>query len=348
MLDNLTGLRFYTALWVFMFHLSTEYVKELDFFPFNKGYLGVDVFFVLSGFILTYVYYRSFFLEKINLKKYYNFLLRRFAKIYPLHLLTFLLIMGMLYVGKFVFNQSSIRLQNETILHNVFLIHAWNTTSEISWNFPSWSISAEWFAYLFLFVLLAFLYRLSSKLYIFTIIFVLLFFLYKWSNLSDFSMNHYTFNSLERIIPEFLLGSLLGFVKLKFNINKLYSTLLFIFAVSVFMTSYLWISNIDKVSILIFGLLILSLSYKTYFDRLFSSERLLFLGNISFAFYLTQFASFIIFEQAIKFVSFNNFYLTVVVKITFVLLFNLLFAKICYSYYEEPIRKYIVQKFTKK
>lgn len=44
MLNNLTGLRFYTALWVFVFHLSTEYIKELNVTFLNKGYLGVDVF----------------------------------------------------------------------------------------------------------------------------------------------------------------------------------------------------------------------------------------------------------------------------------------------------------------
>lgn len=60
MLDNLTGLRFYAAMWVFLYHFSV-YVGELDNFIFNKGYLGVDVFFVLSGFILTYAYHKSFF-----------------------------------------------------------------------------------------------------------------------------------------------------------------------------------------------------------------------------------------------------------------------------------------------
>ena len=54
MLNNLTGLRFYAAFWVFLYHFFPVYTNfsKVDFFEI--GYLGVDVFFVLSGFILTY------------------------------------------------------------------------------------------------------------------------------------------------------------------------------------------------------------------------------------------------------------------------------------------------------
>lgn len=55
MLNNLTGLRFYAALWVFLYHFFPVYTDLPKVDLLEVGYLGVDVFFVLSGFILTYV-----------------------------------------------------------------------------------------------------------------------------------------------------------------------------------------------------------------------------------------------------------------------------------------------------
>ena len=100
MLNNLTGLRFYTAMWVFIFHLSTEYIKEFNVIFSQKGYLGVDMFFILSGFILSYVYFNDLSSSPLTLKKYYNFIIKRFAKIFPLHILSFDLVIIHLFVGK--------------------------------------------------------------------------------------------------------------------------------------------------------------------------------------------------------------------------------------------------------
>lgn len=157
MLNNLTGLRFYAAFWVFLYHFFPVYTDLPKVDLLEVGYLGVDVFFVLSGFILTYVYYGKFFVNKISIKDYYNFIIKRFAKIYPLHFILTLIFIPLLFVGKYVFHQDALKVYPNTLINNFLLIHAWGTTSHYSWNFPSWSISAEWFAYLFLFAPAAFI-----------------------------------------------------------------------------------------------------------------------------------------------------------------------------------------------
>jgi peptidoglycan/LPS O-acetylase OafA/YrhL len=77
----LTGIRGIGAVWVMPYHL----------FPGNwpiigRGYRGVDLFFILSGFILTYVHWKDFD-GGYSLSKYRRFLLLRLARIYPLHII---------------------------------------------------------------------------------------------------------------------------------------------------------------------------------------------------------------------------------------------------------------------
>jgi hypothetical protein len=90
----LTSLRFFAALWVVLYH----YWPKLDVRPsprcwLSKGYLGVELFFVLSGFILCHVYLTALGEERF---RYGSFLWNRLARVYPLHLATLL---GMIALG---------------------------------------------------------------------------------------------------------------------------------------------------------------------------------------------------------------------------------------------------------
>jgi peptidoglycan/LPS O-acetylase OafA/YrhL len=143
----LTSLRFFAAFWVVLFH----YWPKLDVggaapLVVEKGYLGVEAFFVLSGFILCHVYRTS--LEDGRFR-YGSFLWNRLARIYPLHLATLL---GMIALGVVAglagFAVDSNLLSWESLPANLLLLQAWGLAPEAAFNHPSWSISAEWFAYL--------------------------------------------------------------------------------------------------------------------------------------------------------------------------------------------------------
>lgn len=142
----LTALRFFAAFWVVMFH----YWPKLDvgFTPAiaQKGYLGVEAFFVLSGFILCHVYLRGFGEGRF---RYGDFLWNRLARVYPLHLATLVGVGAMAIAG----GMAGLRVDPNilswpSLPANLLLVHAWGFAPVAGWNHASWSISAEWFAYL--------------------------------------------------------------------------------------------------------------------------------------------------------------------------------------------------------
>lgn len=349
MLNNLTGLRFYAALWVFLYHFFPVYtsIKEIPFFEI--GYLGVDIFFVLSGFILTYVYYKTFFINKITWQDYWHFIVKRFAKIYPLHFILTIIFIPLLYVAKYLFHQNSLKVDFDALLQNFLLIHSWNTTEKLSWNYPSWSISAEWFAYLFLFAPIAFFYKKSRLIYYTLSCLVIAFFVFYWIQIPGFTMDKYTMNGLPRIILEFVIGTLIGISRVKYSLNRLQSSFVFIFSLLFLLASYYFNLLFQQLCVFGFTGIILALSYPTYFDKAFGSRRLIYLGNISYAFYLTQFLALIIYEQLFNFFFGKFFGFSCIFIIQFVVAFsiNFIFAAIAYKYFEEPVRLIIVKKMIK-
>lgn len=350
MLNNLTGLRFYAAFWVFLYHFFPVYTTLPKVGYFEIGYLGVDLFFILSGFILTYVYYDKFFVNKVSARDYYNFLVKRFAKIYPLHFIITMVFIPLLCIAKSLFHQNSLVVDFDALLQNFLLIHSWATTFRLSWNFPSWSISAEWFAYLFLFAPLAIIFR-TRKLFFYTISSILVIgFVANWLGIPNFTMDRYTMNGLPRIVPEFTLGVLAGLFRMKIGLTKSFSTLLFFTSLLMLISLFYFHFYFQQLCILGFAGIILALSYPTFFDFLFSSKTLIYLGNISYAFYLTQFLSLIIYEQIFKllFSSHSGLPHLYLYQFTMAFCINFIFAALAYRYIEEPSRLILIKKLIKR
>jgi peptidoglycan/LPS O-acetylase OafA/YrhL len=164
-LDSLTGLRIFAAVWVMLLHFRTVTATTTFEFPLIdrfvlQGNYGVDLFFVLSGFILSHVYF-THFRSKVGRSSYWSFISFRFARLYPVHLVTFLMMVA-LYVGQMVLMGRSSAEAPERyalwpVLQTLTMTHAWSGHA-VTPNLPSWSISAEWFAYLlfpFLCILIA-------------------------------------------------------------------------------------------------------------------------------------------------------------------------------------------------
>ena len=150
-LRSLTSLRFLAAIWVALY----SFWPNLDVSNLGlpampnlvaKGYLGVELFFVLSGFILCHVYLAAHGEKRFSYK---DFLWARIARVYPLHIAT-LIGVGLLGLGATMAGMAidSNVLSWESLPANIFMVHAWGLAPEAGWNHPSWSISAEWFAYL--------------------------------------------------------------------------------------------------------------------------------------------------------------------------------------------------------
>jgi peptidoglycan/LPS O-acetylase OafA/YrhL len=144
---SLTGIRGVAALAVVLYHFD---LGQPDSGPLqhvlHHGYLAVDLFFVLSGFVMALTYGRAFVLQP-DIEGFGRFLEHRLARIYPLYLVTTLLPLAVegAPVGA---------VSERDIVANLLMIQAWGVGPSL--NADAWSISTEWLAYL-IFPLLAWL-----------------------------------------------------------------------------------------------------------------------------------------------------------------------------------------------
>ncbi len=153
-LNRLTGIRAIAALFVVFLHYRNDlyvFLPKMRFFDplFASGNLGVDLFFMLSGFILMLNYATAF--RRFDSREYLKFLWTRLARIYPVHIFTLFTLTALVLYARHV-HQPLHHPEWYTApawIQNVFLVQAWTGIAHtMTWNFPAWSISAEWFVYL--------------------------------------------------------------------------------------------------------------------------------------------------------------------------------------------------------
>ncbi len=165
----MTGLRGFAALWVVSLHFITDTNTLLPASAGFNWFLGaganaVPLFFILSGFILLHTYRARF--AVFSWGEYVRFLGLRLARIYPAYLATLaamiLLVAGASLAG-LPHNANAYPLA--WLLPESLMLHAWARLAAnfFGWNFPDWSVSAEWFAYLFIFPLAVWLLKKGSR-----------------------------------------------------------------------------------------------------------------------------------------------------------------------------------------
>ena len=153
-ITSLTPVRGVAALMVAVYHFDSviaNFVNQNRTLVISKCYLMVDLFFIMSGFIMLHVY-GSKFTASISKPDFFKFIGARFARVYPLHFFTLLLWVAIFYG----LHQPESPVNNPyAIPTHLLLLHSFGIHSIFTWNVPSWSISAEWWAYM-LFPALAF------------------------------------------------------------------------------------------------------------------------------------------------------------------------------------------------
>jgi peptidoglycan/LPS O-acetylase OafA/YrhL len=151
----LAGARAFPPLMVVMFHFSEghhySHIRPLDLLA-TRGYLWVEFFFVLSGFILTYAYWTRL-KELLARPGYFAFLRARLIRLYPLHLFMLVLLLAIVIALRALAAQGGYLSIFDAKYHqdvsvkgfwlSLLLVQAWNTMNTLTWNGVSWFVSVE-------------------------------------------------------------------------------------------------------------------------------------------------------------------------------------------------------------
>lgn len=355
MIKPLTSFRFFFALMVFSSHLSLLNLDDAFFIRlyksvFEEGYLGVSFFFILSGFVLALNYKAKLLNGDIKFKE---FLIARIARIYPLHLFTILIAIpislhGITSEPFFWFGK---------LVINGFLLQSFIPIPDIyfSFNGASWSISDEMFFYAMFPLIISLNFKFKK---IFTYVLILSLLIPIGIYLSSDNLVHRVFyiNPFFRII-DFLLGILLYEIYKQNYFEKLIkkkisATFLEILSICLFIVFFIFHNHISKgyrfscYYWIPMMLIILVFAYQAgYISTFLSNKVFVFLGEISFGFYMIHQLS-IIFISAVnyKFSLFQNDFLL----IGFVFIMTLLGSYLSYIMIEKPSNKFIKLKYSRK
>ena len=297
-LPSLTSLRGLAALWVVLYHFSVQCFPNLDATPYthiiHKGYLAVDLFFMLSGFVMTHVYHRAFS-ESVT-RHYRGFMVARIARIYPLHVLILLLFVATAVASQWTTDTTTIGSVRDIPLQgsesvsafvaNLFMLQGLDA-SKLSWNYPAWSISVEFMAYLLFPFTLPAIWALSdrAKLAVAVFLFALLM-LFAFLTKGNFDQWDGPITLL-RCLPEFILGTLLYCAFRRAPKNSLLSGSFVAYSLVAVIVICLHVDAPDLLITLLFAALVLTAVLNTgSFSEVANAGPLIWLGDISYSLYL--------------------------------------------------------------
>ncbi|MEI2643655.1 MAG: acyltransferase [Candidatus Nanopelagicales bacterium] len=168
-IKQLTGVRFVAAAWVMLYHFQPSLAAAGILVPvlhevLRLGSVGVDLFFALSGFILTHTYLTRLG-PKLTWAGSLNFYWLRLARVYPVYFVM-LNVAGLAALAEMVVKGEPKRdwMTVPSYLKQVLMIQEWGPDPSRGWNFPAWSLSMEWLAYLFFPLLILVVWRLRDRL----------------------------------------------------------------------------------------------------------------------------------------------------------------------------------------
>ncbi|MEL6827615.1 MAG: acyltransferase [Pseudomonadota bacterium] len=346
-----TAVRGIAALWVLMHHFKPHFGSVLDNNPILiNGHLSVDLFFILSGAVMYYVYAERIKDGKVSWTSY---MWKRIARIYPVHIFSLILATLILGLGpRLGFGAPVDYSMPEAFFLNFFSLHSLGTMDSLSLNYPSWSVSAELSAYV-IFIPLALLgLKIPVKLspIVGILVFVGSYYLYDFAapqSLIDSggeSLVHLTYQfSFLRIWPSFFLGLcmlrwVLSMEKLSPNTSLILTGLLVAVAIVCAHHKYEVVYVITSASII--ALLYLS-TYKVH-------PWLIFMGRISYSFYmvhaLIEMVGFKLIERVFGYADDQ----VPIIWLPFMIGITILAGYLTWRYIEEPGRKYMARMWVPK
>lgn len=347
---DLDGLRAISVIFVVLYHLQIESLNKI----FSGGFIGVDIFFVLSGYLISGLLVKNFN-EKKSIKSFY---LKRSRRLLPsLYLIIlFSTILSYFYLISNYYEEfyNSV-IASSSFVSNFFFEANTNYSDTPYFLKPllhTWSLSVEFQFIIFYPILLYFcLKKLNQKKIFFLLSFLAalnliyvqfggnLQFNYPFleKNLQFFNPPKAgTFFYTTSRIWEFLMGAMCFFISKKLNINKLY----YIGILLIFFSLYFFSKEINNPSINniipVIGccLVIISNGENNFVKKFLSFKIIVFIGLISYSLYLVHF----------PIISFSNYIISDELSIhksfikIFIFIFSFLMSVLLWKYVEKPFR----------
>ncbi len=347
----LTFFRFITAFFVFIFHVKIHLGLEIGINLIDRfilqGAIFMSAFFVLSGFILFFVYYKKDFSIEKNRNEYY---IRRIAKIYPSYVFT--AILAYFFMNNVSFIQGLVVFPM-TILCLQSLFYS---TFPYLLNGGLWSLSVEFIFYcLFPFIKQVFLK--ATKYLKIIILFSYLGTIYPSIVQSYFGGTDDIYvNPLFRI-PEFIFGVCVSYIYINRRVEKsnvkqiVFLFILLIVTIGIlsknhFLNHVSFSNNYcyyNFITIPLTGTLIylFATNNNNFLLKITNNFISNYLGKISYAFYLTQFI-------AIGVLGKGYFLNKGFISFLAPFIINIIFASLMYEFIEKKCRIKILKKFIRE
>lgn len=357
LLPALTGIRAFAAIWVVGYHLlpqvqtlAPNWLYKLYHSFMSTGYLGVDLFFILSGFIIS-LNYAGRLTKGFNVTTFANFIWLRIARIYPVHIFCLLLLVPAILLMRCLgIEVDQDRFSVESFFTNLLMIHAWrpDVILNLTWNTPAWSISCEWLAYL-LFPLLAYLALLSKNTRVtailgFTSLFYVPILIYILGKMTTFGyMDHFI-----RIAFEFL-GGILIFKCFsakfgdKINWNLVLSITLVVIYLGTNLANFLGYEYQAYFLVPLMGIVIYSLAWsESGWSNFFSRKSVIYWGAVSYSLYMVHNLWLMVTKAVLPAENFaqSGYFIKLGIFMIYLLPLFLL-AGLTYRVVEEPARRWL-------
>ncbi|MCQ9640294.1 acyltransferase [Chryseobacterium sp. WG14] len=284
-ITQITFTRFLAAMAIVISHFNKDmFLYKIDYISniFLKANVGVSYFFILSGFIMIVAYHKK---DRI---KYFDYYKNRFARIYPLYVLGLLLYLITRYSG-FSFYKAFLYLLG---------LQSWIPGEAMVLNFPGWSISVEFLFYLLFPLLYNHFYSKGNKsIWVITIIIwiVTQVICSLYAGSQYYEGPHTESHELLYYFPlmhinEFLVGNLAGLFFVKNHKQKNYDVpviVIFLLILLALIFVPLFYHN-GLMALLFIPLIVLISKNNGTLTRIFSLKPLEYLGEASYAVYITH------------------------------------------------------------
>ena len=346
-IDGVEILRFISAFAILVWHyqhfnyplISEEIIVQQPYYNYLKifytfGYMGVNFFWCISGFIFFWKYG-----DVIKDIKFSKFFLSRFSRLYPLHFVTLILVL-LLQKIYFSTNGNYFITQNNDLYHfclQLFMGSNWGFENGVSYNGVIWSISIEILVYGIFFFILSLINK-NILLNITIIIFCLIL---------KVNYEHTVHGIVDCALFFFLGGCLCFFLdhkkQLKLTLKILFSILILCFLSFDYFLIYK-INNYAYIIQLILYPILIFIFCEIYISNRLISNFLRIIGNLTYSSYLLHFPIQILIniyylklDREIPFYN-NNFFL-------FYIFIVLTLSYLVFKYFENPSKKIIINYF---